>query len=82
MPTFSAAGSTVARSLRRRQTCQIFSHAGKFIYFGGLVGQSTRLASMIAGLVIAACILGTSMAKPVLERFTEAQYRSRAGSPR
>lgn len=64
-----------------RVACQIFSHAGKFIYLGGLVGQSTRIDS--AELAIAASIVGTSMAKPVLERFTDAQYRSWwAGSSR
>ena len=66
-----------------KAACQIFSHACKFIYFGGLLGQSTRHDSMMAGLAIAASIVGTSMAKPVLERFTEAQYRAgRAESSR
>ena len=52
MPTFSAAGSTI-EIVATKAARQIFSRAGKFIYFGGLGGQSTRLDSMMAELAIA-----------------------------
>ena len=68
-------------NLERRQivatkaVCQIFSHGAKFVYFGGLVGQAAGLDPLMAGFAIAASITGTSLARPILERLSDAQYR-------
>ena len=68
-------------NLERRQivatkaVCQIFSHGAKFIYFGGLVGQAAGVDPLMAGFAIAASITGTSLARPILERLSDAQYR-------
>jgi uncharacterized protein len=68
-------------NLERRQivatkaVCQIFSHGAKFIYFGGLVGQAVGVDPLMAGFAIAASITGTSLARPILERLSDAQYR-------
>ncbi|MCF8477324.1 MAG: TSUP family transporter [Pseudolabrys sp.] len=69
-------------NLERRQiiatkaVCQIFSHAAKFVYFGGLVSQAAGIDPAMAALAIAASIAGTSLAKPILERLSDKQYRT------
>jgi uncharacterized membrane protein YfcA len=68
-------------NLDRRQivatkaVCQICSHGAKFVYFGGLVDQATGLDPLMAALAITASIVGTSLAKPILERLSDTQYR-------
>jgi uncharacterized protein len=67
--------------LERRQIiatkaiCQLFGHFAKLVYFGGLVAEAGAIDPVMAGLAIAASILGTTAAKPVLERLTDTQYR-------
>ena len=67
--------------LERRQIvatkaiCQIFSHGAKFVYFGGLVDQAAGLDPLMAGLAVVASMVGTSLARPVLEKLSDAQYR-------
>jgi uncharacterized membrane protein YfcA len=67
--------------LERRQivatkaVCQIFSHCAKFVYFGGLVDQAAGLDPRVAGSAIVASMVGTSLARPVLEKLSDAQYR-------
>lgn len=55
--------------------CQILSHGAKFIYFGGLVQDASGADPVMAGLAIAASMIGTSLARPILERLTDTQYR-------
>jgi uncharacterized membrane protein YfcA len=59
--------------------CQLFGHAAKLVYFGALVDQAARLDLLAAALAVAASIAGTSLAKPVLNRLSDAQYRAWAG---
>ncbi len=67
--------------LERRQIvatkgiCQLFGHFAKFIYFGGLVAQGAAIDPLMAGLAIAASVVGTTAARPVLDRLTDTQYR-------
>lgn len=67
--------------LERRQIiatkgiCQLFGHFAKFVYFGGLIGQGAAVDPLVGGLAIAASIVGTSAARPVLDRLTDTQYR-------
>jgi uncharacterized membrane protein YfcA len=58
-----------------KAVCQIFGHAAKFAYFGGLVDGAAGADPLVAGLAIAASMVGTSLARPVLERLTDTQYR-------
>lgn len=68
--------------LERRQivatkaVCQVCCHAAKLLYFGGLVDRAAALDPVLAGLAVIATIVGTSMARPVLERLTDTQYRA------
>jgi uncharacterized protein len=71
----------LGRTLDRREivatkaACQLAGHGAKLAYFGGLVDQAAGLDMAMAGAAIAASVVGTSLARPVLERLTEAQYR-------
>jgi uncharacterized membrane protein YfcA len=58
-----------------KAACQICCHAAKLVYFGGIVNQAGALDHSIVALAIVATVAGSSLAKPVLERLTDAQYR-------
>ena len=68
-------------SLERRQivaikaVCQIIGHGAKFVYFGGLVDQAAGLDPLMAGSAVIASMIGTSLARPILERLSDLQYR-------
>ena len=59
-----------------KAVCQIFSHGAKFVYFGGLVSQAAGADPAMVALAIAASFAGTSLAKPILERLSDTQYRT------
>jgi uncharacterized protein len=59
-----------------KAVCQVLSHSAKLIYFGGLIGQTSGLDLLMAPLAVTASIVGTSLAKPILELLSETQYRS------
>ncbi len=71
----------LAGNLDRREiiatkaVCQIFGHLAKLVYFGGLVAQGASIDLGLAALMVAASMVGTVAAKPVLERLTDVQYR-------
>lgn len=58
-----------------KAVCQIASHGAKLVYFGGLVEGASSVDPLLAGAAIFASVLGTSLARPILDRLTEAQYR-------
>jgi uncharacterized protein len=58
-----------------KAVCQVFGHAAKFIYFGALIDQATSLDPLMAGLAIAASMIGTTLARRVLEAMSDVQYR-------
>jgi uncharacterized membrane protein YfcA len=68
-------------TLDRRQivatkaVCQIASHSAKLAYFGSVVGQAASLDPLMPAAAIAASLIGTSLARPILEKLSEAQYR-------
>ena len=55
--------------------CQIFGHAAKLIYFGALIDQAGSLDPLVAVLAIVSSMIGTTLAKQVLEAMTDQQYR-------
>jgi uncharacterized membrane protein YfcA len=59
-----------------KATCQIVSHGAKFVYFGALVDRAAAADPWMAALAIIASIVGTSLARPVLERLSDVQYRT------
>src|SRR5258705_84346 len=58
-----------------KAVCQIFGHAAKLVYFGAVIDQTASVDPVVAGLAIAASMLGTTLAAKVLERISDAQFR-------
>lgn len=56
--------------------CQVFGHAFKLVYFGGLIAGAATLDPVLVGIAIAATLLGTSLARRVLESMSNTQYRT------
>lgn len=54
--------------------CQLVSHFTKLIYFGGLIDQAASLDPVLAGVAIAASMLGTTLARRILEAMTDQQF--------
>jgi len=67
--------------LERRQivatkaVCQVMGHGLKLLYFGGLVAQAGGLDPVAAGGAVLASMLGTTLARRVLEAMSDTQYR-------
>ena len=68
-------------TLERRQivatkaVCQVLSHGAKFVYFGGLVDNAAGLDPVMAASAVVASMIGTSLARPVLEKLSDVQFR-------
>jgi uncharacterized membrane protein YfcA len=56
--------------------CQVFGHAAKLVYFGGLIEQAASVDPWLVGAVVMASMVGTALAKPVLERLSDTHYRT------
>ena len=55
--------------------CQIFGHAAKLVYFGALIDQAGSLDPLVAVLAIVSSMIGTTLARQVLEAMSDQQYR-------
>jgi uncharacterized membrane protein YfcA len=58
-----------------KAACQVFGHAMKLVYFGGVIDQAAALDPVMAGLAVAASMAGTSLAARVLAALTDQQFR-------
>jgi uncharacterized protein len=58
-----------------KAACQVFCHAMKLVYFGGVIDQAASLDPVMAGLAIVASMTGTSLAARMLEALTDQQFR-------
>jgi uncharacterized protein len=56
--------------------CQIFGHGAKLLYFGGLIEQAASVDPWLVGSVVVASLVGTALAKPILERLSDTHYRT------
>lgn len=75
--TFFLGGTMERRQIvATKSVCQLFAHSAKFLYFGGLVDQAAGIDPVMAGAAIAAAMIGTTAARPILDRLTDAQYRT------
>lgn len=59
-----------------KAVCQLASHGAKFLYFGSVAVQGASIDPVMAALAVAASIVGTSLARPILERMSDTQYRT------
>ena len=74
--TFFLSGKMDRREIvATKAMCQIFSHAAKLAYFGGLIDQAASVDPLVAGLAILSSLVGTKLATYVLEAMTDKQYR-------
>ncbi len=55
------------------------SHFVKLIYFGGIIDQAATLDPILACVAVAASMIGTSLARRILEAMTDLQFRTWAG---
>ena len=58
-----------------KAACQILGHATKLVYFSALADQTAGLDWTMAGAAIACSMLGTTLARRILEAMTDLQYR-------
>jgi uncharacterized protein len=77
MDTFFLGGKFDRRSIvATKACCQVASHFVKLIYFGGIISQAATLDPRLAAVAIAASMLGTTLARRLLEAMTELQFRT------
>jgi len=62
-----------------KASCQVFGHGFKLLYFGGLIEQAGSVEPYMLAIAVAASMVGTSLGKQILERLSDAQFRSWAG---
>ena len=77
MDTFFLGGNFGRREIvATKATCQVASHFTKLIYFGGIIDQAATLDPVLAAVAIAASMLGTTLARRILEAMSDAQFRT------
>jgi len=76
MDTFFLGGNFGRReTVATKATCQVASHFTKLIYFGGIIDQAASLDPVLAAVAVAASMLGTSLARRILEAMSDQQFR-------
>jgi uncharacterized membrane protein YfcA len=63
------------RIVATKSVCQVFGHVAKLAYFGGIIDQAAGVDPMLAALAVASSMLGTTLARRLLEAMTDAQFR-------
>ena len=77
LDTFFLGGKFDRRTIiATKATCQVASHFTKLIYFGGIIDQAATLDPVLALVAIAASMLGTTLARRILEAMSDAQFRT------
>lgn len=56
--------------------CQVFGHAAKLAYFGGVIDQTASIDPRIGALAIVITIAGSTLAARVLEKMSDVQFRT------
>jgi uncharacterized membrane protein YfcA len=77
LDTFFLGGGKMDRReiVATKAACQVFGHAAKLLYFGGIVEQAGQLDPLVAGLAILASAIGTTLSTRVLHAMSDGQYR-------
>jgi uncharacterized membrane protein YfcA len=76
LDTFFLGGGLERRQIvATKAVCQVFGHAVKLIYFSAIIDQTASVDPIVATLAVAMSMLGTSLARPVLDRLSDRQYR-------
>lgn len=76
LDTFFLGGKFDRRAIiATKATCQVASHFVKLIYFGGIIDSAASLDPTLAAVAIAASMIGTTLARRVLDAMTDLQFR-------
>ena len=77
MDTFFLGGGRLDRRevVATKAVCQVFGHGAKLAYFGSIVDQAAGVDPVLAALAVACSMLGTTLARRLLEALTDAQFR-------
>lgn len=77
LDTFFLGGGKMDRReiVATKATCQVFGHAAKLLYFGGIIEQTGQLDPLVAALAILASAVGTTLSTRVLHAMSDGQYR-------
>jgi uncharacterized protein len=59
-----------------KAACQVFGHGFKLFYFGALIQQAGTIEPWFLGLAVASSIVGSSLGRLLLERFSDTQFRA------
>ena len=59
-----------------KAVCQVFGHAAKLVYFGGIVAGTASVDYTMMLLAIIASITGTTVARRFLEAMSDSQFRT------
>jgi uncharacterized membrane protein YfcA len=77
LDTFFLGGKFDRRAIvATKATCQVASHFVKLIYFGGIIDSAATLDPVLAAVAIAASMLGTTLARRILDAMTDLQFRT------
>lgn len=77
MDTFFLGASFERRAIvATKATCQVASHFAKLIYFGGIIDSAATLDPVLAGVAVTASMLGTTLARRILEAMSDHQFRT------
>lgn len=77
LDTFFLGGGLERRQIvATKAVCQLFGHSVRLFYFSGVIDQAASIDPVMALLAIAMSMLGTSLARPVLDRLSDTQYRT------
>ena len=80
MDTFFLGGNFGRREVvATKAACQVASHFVKLVYFGGIIAEAATLDPVLAGIAVAASMLGTTLARRILEAMSDQQFRTWAG---
>jgi len=78
--TFFLGGKLDRRQIvATKSACQVFGHAVKLLYFSEMIDQATGVDPVMAVVGIGASMLGTSLARRLLEAMSDATFRRWAG---
>src|SRR3981189_1236052 len=77
MDTFFLGGKFDRRGIvATKATCQVGSHFVKLIYFGGIIDQAATLDRVPAAVAVETSMLGTTLARRILEAMSDLQFRT------
>jgi uncharacterized membrane protein YfcA len=77
LDTFFLGGGMERRQIvATKAVCQVVGHFSKLLYFGAMVADAAALDPVMLGLAIGASMLGTTLARRILEAMTDHQFRT------